>query len=263
MVNRQIDAMAELQNAFQILIKNWVLAIPTALASLLAGALLVFVFATTIASLFGAGVLSGERSGMAGLLAGGGGLMLLIGVAAIVVVTILAQAVVMIGAERVWQGHPADLGHAISAALGRLAPLIVLLLIGIVVAIVCGFLVLLLGLGILLAIVLGFFFMYAVPAIVIGNEGAMQALGTSYRLVRANLSPSAIAFLGIVVVSFVGSFISNIFLHVAVLGLVIWFAVGGLTSAYSALVAVRFYDLLRGSAASSISAAAPRTGPTP
>jgi len=257
MVNRPIDAMAELQNAFQILIKNWILAVPTAIASLLAGAILVFFFAATLASLFGAGMLSGERSGMAAALAGGGGLMLLLGFAVIVVVMILAQATVMVGAERVWQGHPPDLGHAVSTALGKLPPLILLLILAGVVFTICAVIIII---GWIAAIFLAFFYMYTVPAIVVGNEGVMQALGSSYRLVRANVNASLIAFLGIAVVSFVGSIISNIFLHVAVLGLVVWFAVGGLTSAYSALVAVRFYDLLR-----SLPAApgVPRTGPTP
>lgn len=247
MVSRQIDAVAELQNSFQVLAKNWILAVPTALVSLVIAAFLIFVVAATMASFYAASMTGGFHPGAAAF-AGVGSLTLLVGFVVIVLLFLLAQAVVMAAAENVWHGQPADLGSGVSRALTKLPPLFGLFLIAVLIGLVCGVLVIAAGLGILLAIVLGFFFMFAVPAIVIGNEGVMQALGTSYRLVRANMGPSAIAFLGIVVVTLVGHFISNLFVHIPLLGIIVAFILGGLTYAYSALVAVRFYDLLRGSA---------------
>jgi hypothetical protein len=250
MVNRQIDAIAELQNAFQALLKNWVLAIPTGVAALVASAFLVFVVLATVGSLVGAGMMGatgGQQTPNPSALlalAGAGGVTFIVGGVVIFILYLLACAAVMAAAEDVWRGQPADLAKGISKAFGRLGPLLVLFFISIVVGIVCGLLIIALGLGIILAIVLSFFWMYALPAIVISNQGAMQALGTSYRLARQNLAPSLIAFLGIIVVTFVGQIVLGLFKHVPALEIILAFAIGGFTYAFSALVAVRFYDLL-------------------
>ncbi len=245
MVTRQIDAMAELQNAFQALTKNWILAVPTGVAALVATAFFVFVIAATIASIAGAGMLGGFHPGTAAALAGAGGATFFLGGIIIVLLFLLAHATVMGAAENVWRGQPADLAGGMQKAIRRLPALVVLFLIGIVVGIVCGVLVLALGLGIILALLLGFFWMYAIPAIVIGNQGALEALGTSYRLVRSNVGASLTAFLGIIVVTIIGEIIIRLFHFIAPLSIVVAFIVGGLTYAYAALVAVRFYDLLR------------------
>jgi len=259
MVNRPIDAMAELQNAFQVLFKNWVLALRTGVAALVSTAFFLFVVLATMGSVVGAGVLGGTSPKAAMALIGAGGLTFIVGGVVIAILYLLACATVMAAAEDVWRGQPADLARGSSKALSKLGPLIVLFLISIVVVIVCGVLILALGLGIILAIVLGFLWMYALPAIVVGNQGAMQALGTSYRLVRQNLAPSLMAFLGIIVVTFIGEFVIRLFHGLPALGIIVAFAVGGLAYAFSALVAVRFYDLLSAPAIP----ATPRTGPTP
>jgi len=262
MINRPIDAMAELQNAFQALFKNWILAVPTGVATLVATAFFLFVVIATLGSLVGAGVVGGMSPKAAMALAGAGGLTFIVGGVVIFILYLLACAAVMAAAEDVWRGQAADLASGISTAFRKLGPLLVLFLISIVVGVICIVLVLALGLGIILAILLSFFWMYALPAIVIGNQGALQALGTSYHLVRQNLAPSLTAFLGIAVVTFIGEFVTRLFHGVPALAVIIAFAVGGLTYAYSALVAVRFYDLLRGAVASAIPATSPRTGPT-
>jgi hypothetical protein len=259
MVTRSIDAMAELQNAFQALTKNWILALPTGVASLIATAFFLFVVAATLASVAGAGILGSNNAGGAGAaLAGAGGLTAIVGGIIIVLLLLLANATVVGAAENVWRGQPADLSGGLQRAMNKLPALFVLFLIGIVAAIICGVLVIALGLGILLALVLGFFFMYAIPAIVVGNQGAVEALGTSYRLVRANIQASLTAFLGIIVVSIVGDIVIRLFHFIPLLGVIVAFFVGGLTAAYAALVAVRFYDLLRGPATQ----VSPSSGPT-
>lgn len=261
MVSRSFDPMAELQNAFQVLFKNWVLALPTGVAALIGAAFLFFVVFATLTSAFGAGMMSGTSPKAALALLGAGGVTFLVGGVVIAIFYLLACASVMAAAEDVWRGQPADLARGLSKAFSRLGPLIVLFLVSVVVGVICVVLILALGLGILLAIVLSFFWMYALPAIVVGNQGAFEALGTSYRLVRANLAPSLTAFLGIVVVTFVGELILRLFHALPALGVVIAFAVGGLTYAFSALVAVRFYDLLRMAAATPAMPSPPRTGP--
>lgn len=247
MVTRPFDPMAELQNAFQALMKNWILAVPTGLAALIATAFFVFVIAASMASLVGAGAVGGFHPAGAAALAGVGGLTFALGGIIIVLLFLVAHATVMGSAENVWHGQPADLSGGLSKAFSKLPQLFVLFLIAIVVSLICGLLVLALGLGILLALVLGFFWMYTLPAIVIGNQSAFEALGTSYRLVRANLGASITAFLGIIVVTIIGEIIIQLFRFVPALAIVAAFIIGGLTYAYAALVAVRFYDLLRGS----------------
>ncbi len=263
MVNRQFDAVAELQSAFTVLTKNLVLAVPTALVSLAGGLFAVFVAATIAASILGAGALSGmggtgeARPGIWAALAGGTGLLLIVFFVAIVLLGILAQAVVMGGAERVWHGQPADLMAGVSKAMGKIGPLFLLFLIGLIVGVICFVIIII---GWIAGIVLAFFFMYTIPAIVVGNQGVMDALRTSWRLVRENIGPSLTAFLGIIVVSAIGAVINRVFLHIPIIGLIVSFVVGGLTAAYSALVLVRFYDLLRGQApAISTTTAGPTT----
>jgi hypothetical protein len=269
MVSRPPDPMAELQNAFSILFKNWVLAVPPAIVSLLGGLFFILVIGAMIASALGASYMAGyappgqgpaATKGLIGLLAAGG-LTAIVGIIVLALLSLLAQAVVMGGAERVWHGEPADLAHGVGKGLSKLPPLILLFIVAIIVFFICAVIILI---GWIAGIVLAFLFMYTVPAIVVGNEGVMQALGTSYRLVTKNFGPSALAFLGIVVVGIIGAVINRIFLgiHVLgpVLGLLVSFVVGGLTSAYAALVLVRFYDLLRGAAVSTAPAVTP--GPT-
>ncbi len=248
MVNRQIDAMAELQNALSVLFKNWILAIPTALVFLIAGVLAFFVLAATFAP-FMAGGAMGDPKAMLPLLATAAPAFLIFFVV-VVLLSLVAQAIVIGGAEHVWHGQPADLAGGIGKAMGKLPQLILLFVVAAVIAFVCSALIIAAGLGLLLGLVLLFFFMYTLPAIVLGNQGVFEAMGTSWRLVRANLAPSIIAFLGIVVVAIVCGIILQIFDHLMpILAIVANFAIGGLQSAYITLVTVRFYDLLRGATA--------------
>ncbi len=149
-------------------------------------------------------------------------------------------------AENVWNGQPADVGAGLAKALSRLPALIGLFFVAIFAGAICLVLPLALGFGFVLALALGFFWMYALPAVIVGNQGALEALGTSFRLVRANVGPSLTAFLGIIVANIIGEIIIRLFHFVPPLVVVVAFFVGGLTYAYTAIVAVRFYDLLRG-----------------
>jgi len=242
----QIDAVSELQNAFRVLLSNWVLAIPTALVSLLAAIFVVFMVAGIMASVFGAGMMGGMHPGAAGALLGAGGVTLAVGLIVLILLSLLANATVIGAAEHVWRGQPPDLAGGFSKAMAKLGPLFLLFIIACIIGLICLILTPLLGLGVIVAIVLGFFFMYALPAIVVGNRGATDSLGESWRLVRANVGPSLVAFLGIIVVSIIGQIIITLFHAIPFLHVIVSFIVGGFTSAFVALVVVRFYDLLSG-----------------
>jgi hypothetical protein len=245
MVNRQIDAMAELQNAFSVLFKNWVLAVPTILVGIATLVIFLVTLGATLAPLIAGGIMA-QQSDPSVVLAvlRTAAIPLLVFMIVAILLVLFAQAIVIGGAEHVWHGQPADLSGGMSKALGKLPALFGLFLIAVVLSFICSLLTLIL-IGPILGLVFLFFFMYALPAIVIGDEGPFGALGTSWRLVSHNIGPSALAFIGIVVVYILGGLVELLFQHLAILGHVVNVAVSGLLYAFAALVIVRFYDLLR------------------
>jgi hypothetical protein len=86
------------------------------------------------------------------------------------------------------------------------------------------------------------------PAIVVGGESAFQAMGTSWNLATKNFGATFAAFIGIVLVAVVAMVVNAVLHYIPVLGWLASLALNGLLSAFGALVVVRFYDLLRGSA---------------
>jgi hypothetical protein len=247
-----IDSGTELQRAFDILVKNWILALPTAIASLAALFFVVFLVASLVASAVGIGVGSeGRHLGLGAALFGAGTFAALGGFIALVVLSMLAQAVVVHGAEEAWLGRPVDLVASLGIAIARLPALIVsglaIMLIMIVPIALSAVLI-----GIPLVVIVGFFLIYVLPAIVIGNESGISAIGTSFRLAKENFAPSAVAAIAIVLSLALGQAINVSLGHIPVIGWLAAFVVGGFSSAYGALVAARFYTLLTGSAAPSI-----------
>lgn len=258
-----IDSGTELQRAFDILVKNWLLALPTAIASLAALFFVAFLVASIAASVIGLGVGSeGRHLGLGAALFGAGTFAALGGFIAIVVLSMLAQAVVVHGAEEAWLGRPVDLVASFGVAVARLPALVVsgiaimlIMLIPIALSVVL--------IGIPLVIVAGFFLIYVLPAIVIGNESGIAAIGTSYRLAKDNFGPSAIAAIAIILSIALAQAINISLGHVPVIGWIAAFLVGGFSSAFGALVASRFYTLLTGMAEPTVTAGygAPIGGP--
>jgi hypothetical protein len=239
MAVRQFDAVAEIQSAFQILTKNWMLAIPPGIASLVATVFMVMVFGTAIAAV-GLGAY-GSTGGLLGMLGALGGLTI-VGVVVVGLVFLIAHATVMASAQEVWAGRPVDLGASLGRALACLpnlviAGLLVGLMIGITVFTIVGW----------IAVI--YLMMFVLPAIVIGGHNAISAIGESWRVTTKNFGPSITAFGGIVLAGIVAAIANNIFMHVIGLNFIISLVVGGFLYAFAALVAVRFYDLLRGTEA--------------
>jgi hypothetical protein len=247
-----IEPGTELQRAFDILVKNWILALPTAIASLAALFFVAFMVASIAASVIGIGVGSeGRHLGLGAALLGAGTFAALGGFVAIVVLSMLAQAVVVHAAEEAWLGRPIDLVASLGVGVARLPALIIaglaimaIMLIPIALSFV--------AIGIPLVVIVGFFLIYVLPAIVIGNEGGIAAIGSSFRLAKDNFGPSAIAAVGIFLSVALAQIINVSLGHVPVIGWLAAFLVGGFSSAYGALVAARFYTLLTGRAAPSV-----------
>jgi len=243
MVSRQIDATGELQRSLDLLVKNWMLAIPTAVAALLTTAVLFFFVLGSLAAVAGGAALAGAGHDSTGGAVGAAAigslfLTLLIALPLLILVSIVAYAAVVAESESVWKGNPPDLTSALQKATAKLPALIIAGLL-IFCIILVSFIIPILG-----TLAAGFFLLYVIPAIMIGNDSGTSAIGTSFRLVRDNIGPSAIAFIAILVVSIIGQIIDSIVGHILFVNFIVAFVVGGFTAAYCALVSARFYDLL-------------------
>jgi hypothetical protein len=251
---RQIDASAELQRALDLLVKNWQLALPTALASLAFAVFTVLVVLSALTGLTGASVLSGGEAAaskaMGAIMGLLGSATFLIGMPLLVLLLIVANVMTIAAAENAWQGRPPAWDQAFRVAINRLPAIIVSAVLIALIALIPSVLVLAFGLGLLLLLVLGFFMMYVTPSIVLGNRNGAAAIGESARIVRANAGASALAFAAIVIVAIIGQVVTSVVGHVPFLNFVAAFLIGGFTAAYSALVSARFYDVLGGRATS-------------
>lgn len=244
MPTTSINSGAELQRAVEVLTKNWTLAIPTALASLIIAVLSVFV----LGSVIGTAALGGAVGGHIGLgVAGLAGTAIYGTLFAIVafVVQIVAQAVVMHAAEDAWNGAPVNLQGALGAITGRIGPLaIAVILCALIMLIPFALTFVLIGFPLML--IVGYFLMFVVPAVVLGGEAPVDAIKSSYQITRTNIGPSIVALVGIVVAVLILAIVNAILAHIPILNLLGPFVVGGFAGAFSALVMARFYDLLRG-----------------
>ncbi|MGP6158531.1 MAG: hypothetical protein ACLPYS_13685 [Vulcanimicrobiaceae bacterium] len=234
-----ISPADELQRAAEVLSKNWILAAPTAIASLLLSIVMLFV----VVSAVGTTLLGGVVGGHAGAAAGIGTALLFGGICSIVglCLVLLAQAVVIHASEDAWHGRRPNLGASLSAVLGRLPDLLIAaLLMALIIGALCMTVI-----GIPFVLVAGYFFIYVTPAVILGRESATRALGTSFRLARSRVGESVVAFIGLIAAAIVGVIANSLVSHIPLVNLLTAFAVGGLTSAYAALVQARFYDRLR------------------
>jgi hypothetical protein len=215
-------------------------------ASLLFAVFVVFVLFTVVAGLVGAGVLAanGGAGQPLGALVGLGSLSLLLVLPLLLLLAFVANALTVVAAEDAWEGRAPDFGRAFGVVLRKLPDLLVagiaIFLLAIVPAILS-----LVGIGLVLLLVLGYLTMYALPAIVLGGESGLGALSASYRLVRSDWGTSAIVYAVMLGVVLAGQIANALMIHLPLVNFVASFAIGGFTTAYTALIAARFYALQR------------------
>jgi hypothetical protein len=260
MASRPIDATAELQRSLDLLTKNWVLAIPSALAALLFAIFVTVGILSALAGLGTAAILSGGRDlhqAVAKIIAVMSSGTFLIGLPVLAILDVVAHVMTLAAAQDAWEGRPPDFGRAFSLTLGRFPALLIAgILIALLAIIPAVLSFLLVGLPLLLA--LFFFTMYVTAAIVLGGRSGSAAIAESYRLVRANPGASAIAFFAFIVVAIIGQIANSLVAHVPPINFLAAFAIGGFTTAFSAVVSARFYDLLSGRAAAPAFAGGPQ-----
>jgi hypothetical protein len=233
----------QLQRAAEVLSKNWILALPTAIASLVLGMILVLGVVSVATATF----VGRQAGGGAGMWAGLGSSAIIAAVLAFAgfLLVIFSQAIVIHASEDAWEGRPVNLGASLAATVSRLPDLIVAYIISALILLVAIMLCAVV-IGFPLVFVAIYFLMYVVPAVVIGRESGTTAISTSFRLASHNVGPSLIAFAGIVGASIVAFILTGITSHIPLINFIVSFAIGGLAAAYTALVSDRFYDLLRG-----------------
>jgi hypothetical protein len=231
-----------LSRAAELLFKYWILAIPTAVASLLVMVILIVAVLSVIATVVAGHATAGHTGAAVGL---GTGLLIaaalfFAGMAGLYV----AQGMVIAGAPAVLEDRPPDLAAAFRVTLGRLGDLSIAGVLTLALAIVpLALCIVLIGFPLLL--LLGYFVMYVPAAVVVGNESGVAAIQTSFRIASTRIGESAIAWLGMFLAFVAGAIANSIAIHIPLVNLLAGFAVGGFTSAYSALLSVQFYLELR------------------
>jgi len=239
MAVRQFDAMAEITGAFQLLLKNWMLAIPTAAVWLITSLFIFFIFAGAIGTMgFG---MTGDTNGFLGML---GAFFGLAGLFAIVIglLHVLADATVVASAEEAWSGGSLDLSRSFSQALSCLVNLVI------------AFVIVGIAAGVLAITVVGplavlFFAMYVLPAIVNGKRSAIEAIGDSIKIAIKNPMPTVAALLTFFVAGVVAGILQGALGWIMGLNFIVATVVNGFLFGFCALVIARFYDLLKGSIA--------------
>jgi hypothetical protein len=254
MIARPFDPVAELQSAFTVLFKNYALAVIPLVALIICFALfaIVAIVVGGSALLASFGTLQNNPTALWTILAAS---LPFFGIAGLVafVIALIADGATVAAAESAWSTGVADISGGFSRAMSKLGDLVVA---AIVLLIICA----VLAITFVGPLILLFLMLYVLPAIVVGGESAFQAMGTSWNLATKNFGATFAAFIGIVLVAVVAMVVNAVLHYIPVLGWLASLALNGLLSAFGALVVVRFYDLLRGSATAT---AAPPPTPTP
>ncbi|HEY7994279.1 MAG TPA: hypothetical protein VID24_08720 [Candidatus Eremiobacteraceae bacterium] len=242
MIARPFDPVAELQSAFTVLFKNYALAVIPLVALIICFALfaIVAIVVGGSALLASFGTLQNNPTALWTILAAS---LPFFGIAGLVafVIALIADGATVAAAESAWSTGVADISGGFSRAMSKLGDLVVA---AIVLLIICA----VLAITFVGPLILLFLMLYVLPAIVVGGESAFQAMGTSWNLATKNFGATFAAFIGIVLVAVVAMVVNAVLHYIPVLGWLASLALNGLLSAFGALVVVRFYDLLRGSA---------------
>ena len=135
-------------------------------------------------------------------------------------------------------GREPSIGDGVSAVMGRLGDVVgASALFGLIVVVASIFFV-------IPGLIAAFFLMFALPAVLLDGAGALDALGRSARLVRANLGPALGLVIGVIIVMVALWIAIALLTNVPLLGQLASALLLGVFAAYVAVVAVRVYRLL-------------------
>jgi hypothetical protein len=192
-----------------------------------------------------AGMMAGGEgrgpTAMFGALFSGLGILFIVFVIAGIIAAVFGYGWAYGAAEPVWRGGDPDIGGGFSKAMSKLGSLIVL-------AAIVGVVDALLFWSVIVPILIGLFCLYTIPYIMQGNQTGTGSIGASISLSRENFGPTAMLFLGLIVIGIIAGVINAIIGLIPVLGQIVAIAVGSLVGAYCILAVMRWYNLLTGSA---------------
>jgi hypothetical protein len=242
MVRTTFSPADELQRVAEILVKYWVLALPTAVASLLLVVLVVVSVLSLIVTVLAGHAAAGYVGTGLGLGSG-----VLIGSALFSIglfVAYVAQAMTIAAAPAAFEDRPPDLVVALRVTLARLPQLVIAAVATFALALIPLALSIVI-VGIPLLIVLGYFLMFVPAAVIVGNEGGIEAIKTSFAMTTQRPGECLICWLGTILALVAGVIANGIAVHFPIINLIAGFVIGGFTSAYAALLTVRFYLAIR------------------
>jgi hypothetical protein len=222
------DTVAHFQAGFEVIKRYPVMAVPTLAAQILVFGLTVLFLGGAVAAMVVAG-----GAGLLGAILGGFLLWLVSGL-----LTLAASAVTIVMARDALDGREPSVGDGVAAIMARLGDVVgASALFGLIVVVASIFFV-------IPGLIAAFFLMFALPAVLLDGVGALDALGRSARLVRANLGPALGLVVGVIVIMIALWIALAILSNVPLLGQLASAVLLGVFAAYVAVVVVRVYRLL-------------------
>jgi hypothetical protein len=232
MANGGSDVVAHFRTGLDLLTRYPVMVLPP-LAVHLILAVLTFVF-------IGGAVTAAVVGGGAGVLAGMFGFLVLSVLTGIL--SLVAAGVTLVMARDAVAGRPPSVGDALGEVMSRLGDvLIASILVMLIVGLLGMVFFFLLGLPGLIA---AFFLIYTLPAVLLDNLPAIDALKRSVTLVKNNLGPTALFLVGCLVAWVVIYLVGRIVGAVPLLGHLAQAVLLGIAIAYFSIVGVRVYQTL-------------------
>jgi hypothetical protein len=240
------DLVGLFRSGAQALTRHPVLLVPPLAVHVLAFVLLLVVLGGTagMGALMGGlmgGMMGGQEGAVAGGVAGLLGGMLLFGLLfglAVGLLSLVASGVVVVMGRDALAGREPVLGDALGAVLGRLGAVVGA---SVLVTLVVGIGLLLLVLPGLVAMV---FLMFALPAVLLDGQRAVEGLRRSVALVRANLGLALGFVVGAILAAVAAWIASAIVSVVPVLGHLAAAVVNGALISYLTVVGVGVYQAL-------------------
>jgi hypothetical protein len=261
MAVRQSDPVSEIIACVSLAFRNWMLAVPCFVATLLSiMPILIFGGAGLLSMIFSGATIQDPSTLVAAIgpsLIAGLALTIIVGV----VLGVIAIGATYAGADDVLNGRMIDLSAILRRGVALFGPIFVYFLIvggvGLLVELIVGGLTALTAglLGIILIplafcafVIAAYLLMYAIPAIVVGNSSPTEAIRRSYDLARNNVGVSITIVVGLII-ALICSWVVSIVLHfIPVIGAIAGLAISGIYQVFQALVISKFYLSLTGSA---------------
>jgi membrane-anchored glycerophosphoryl diester phosphodiesterase (GDPDase) len=219
------------------LLKRYPVMVAPPLIAMVIAVVLLLVFGGGVGAMMVVGGMTAGGPGMAGAVVGSI-LFGLVFFALAMLINLICHAVVVVMARDALAGREPSMGDAFGAVIARLGDVVVAsVLFAVLVGVASLFLV-------VPGLIVGFFLMFTLPAVVLDQFGAVEALKRSFNLVKDNLGACLGLVIGAVVAAVIMAIVSGILRHVPVIGQLASALLAGAFVAYLTIVGVRVYQAL-------------------